>query len=567
MNDLNRQEPWKVSNIESRKPNVPKTYSELTGYIANSMNAGHNKTIAWKRVMAGEKHLAYRLKANFQMLTPLTPAYQNLKMTIRTYFVPDIRVWNNAEKFIAQKGGSAEIKISEIPNTGGKRIGNLENYNGEETFILQSDSEIWRDSFIASYMTRFKNGVIGTTTGDESTVVLPKENILALRGSVAIYNDFERNKEYDAEVQEFKDDTVSDTEWFSYIPSYNPEINYEYFSRRAKREKSYYSDYRTELQGFEEEVPEMTNADTALINWATWESKIAEARSQAENAQLNDWDILAKIRGSKKLTEGKVQMLSEKTFNLNYSAITQNAYNNNENIQEDFRVMGKQGAYSYTEIDLPLYEGVEFVEEGTIHIIACISADTVFECAIDRTMLNVKALDQYRPDLEGEKQDVLYELETNTYSLPENQYDKIIGFKRKFSEYFKLPNIIGGDMTSIPYYAAIKDNDSKLIKYAFDENKQIITNSTYQFFETDRYYYEFKNKIYKKTPWKDYSDLMVNKNQAIMNEIAETGTTENDTGIKVLGQNQCFFVGVCKAIADLPINDEIKNNYTKWGEH
>lgn len=566
MNNLNNQKPWKVSNIENTKPNVPKTYSELTGYIANSMNAGHNKTIAWKRIMAGEKHLAYRLKANFQMLTPLTPAYQKLKMTIRTYFVPDSRVWTNAEKFIAQKGGSAEIKISEMPNTGGKELFNIENAT-EDKFALISDTELWRDSFISSYISRFKNGTISTIPNDSSGVTLPKQNILALRGSVAIYNDYERNKEYDAEIQEYKDDTVSDAEWNSYFSSRNDKINYEYYSRRAKREKSYYTDYRTELQGFEEELPQDLSANTALINWATWESKMAEARSQAENAQLNDWDILAKIRGSKKLTEGKVQMLSEKTFNLNYSAITQNTYNTNENIQEDFRVMGKQGAYSYTEIDLPLYEGIEFVEEGTIHIIACISADTVFEYSIDRTMLNVKALEQYRPDLEGEKQDVLYELETNTMSLPTSEYDKIIGFKRKYNEYFKLPNIIAGDMTNIPYFAAITDENSILNQHLFDENKQIITNSTYQFFETDRYYHIAKNKHYKKTPWKDYSDLMVNKNQAIMNDIASTTNNYNKTGLKILGQNQCFFVGVCKAIADLPINDEIKNNYTKWGEH
>ena len=93
-------------------------------------------------------------------------------------------------------------------------------------------------------------------------------------------------------------------------------------------------------------------------------SKIAEARSQAENAQKNDWDIIAEIRGSKKLSEGKVQLIGKTSLNLNYAAITQNAYSSDTNVREDFRVLGQQGAYSFTEVNLPLYAGMEFNEEG-----------------------------------------------------------------------------------------------------------------------------------------------------------------------------------------------------------
>ena len=82
--DKQAQKPFKINQIESTKPNTPRTDSILSGYIANSMNGGHNKTIAYKKIMAGEKHKEYRVKMNIQMLTPKTPTYQNLKMTIRT---------------------------------------------------------------------------------------------------------------------------------------------------------------------------------------------------------------------------------------------------------------------------------------------------------------------------------------------------------------------------------------------------------------------------------------------------------------------------------------------------
>lgn len=564
--DIQHQKPFTVNQISNDKPNAPRTTTVLSGYIANSFNGGHNKTIAYKQVMAGEKHMAYRLKANIQMLTPLTPTYQNLKCTIRTYFVPNSRVWKNAEKFVAQKGGASEIKISEIPNMGGKQIPYYEDGSGE--FTLFSNMEIWRDAFISSYLPRigWNNSQTAGNIGANFNT-LPKVSILPLRGRVAIYNDMERNKEFDEIRQEYNDDTVSQAEWNSYLPLDAGQL--EYFTMRAKRENSYYSDYRTEIQGFEESYPPTDlSADRSLINWAAWESKIAEARSQAENAQMNDWDVLAKIRGSRILTEGKVQKIGEKTFRLNYAAITQNTYNNNDNIADEFRVMGKQGAYSYTEIDIPLYEGVEFVEEGYIHVIATVSADSVFEQTFDRLELNVNALDQYRPDMEQDKQDVLYNIEMSTATYQLNTVSDVVGFKRKYSEYFKLPNIIGGDMTNSTWFQNKLNTDGTIAVEQYEKEKQILTNSTFQFFEqSSNVFVNYDGRIIWKNQWKDYTDLQINKNQAIQNDIQVGEQVAGWGSTKLGGQNQIFFVGVCQCIADLPINEEIKKNYTKWGEH
>ena len=562
-NDIRENRPWTKSQIEQQKPNVPMSDSILTGYFANSMNGGHNKVIFFKQVMAGERHKEFRLQGNFKLLTPKTPTYQNLNITFRTYFVPNSRVWTNAEKYTAQKGGSSEIKITEIPNLGGKTIPFLTNPDEEKITTLHNTT-IWRDSYIATYIPRIGPFAIDDRGNEENLFnVLPKVSVLPIRGRKAIYNDFERNKEYDTPLYEYKGDEVSSQEWVSYLP--NTDANYNNCFMRAKRNDSYYTNYRTELQGFEDAYPptEMSS-EVALLNWAQWEMKIAETRSQAENAQLNDWDVIAKIRGSKKLSEGKVQLIGERTITLNYSAVTQNTNNNSQDVNQEFRTIGTQGAYSYTQIDIPLYAGFEFVEEGYIHVIATISADSVFESGFDRLELNVTPLEQYRPDMLEDKKDVLYECETGTQGFTSaNDYARVIGFKRKYSEYFKLANVIGGDLTTNDYI----ETGLEQVPYIVEDEK-IITQKTFQFFETDRnnFWDQDMEKVYKLQPWKDYTDLLINKNQAVKNSV-ELYPGFQEPIVRVNGQNQCFFVGKCLCIAQLPIDESIKTNYTTWGEH
>ena len=564
---INTNKPYTVNQISNEKPNTPRSDNELDGYIANSFNGGHNRTIAWKQVMAGERHKEYVMQLKIKTLTPLTPPMQNLKCTIRSYFVPNSRVWENAEKFTAQKGGTAEIKITEMPNIGGKRIPVIQDAVGDQTFTLLTNTTAWRDAFISSYIPR-----MGTMEATGDTVdfdfALPKINVLPLRGRIAIYNDFERNKEYEAELVEYKTDNVSNAEWESYLPYGTSTRKTAICNMRAKRENSYYTNYRTDIQGFEEAYPPTgMESDKSLITWAQWEHKIAEARSQAENAQRNDWDIIAELRGSQLLSEGKVQLIGEKVFNLNYASVTQNAYNNSEEVQnEKFKVLGQQGAYSYTEVTMPVYAGIEFKEEGYVHIIATVTAESVFESGIDRLELNVNALDQYRPDLLEQKHDVLYEIETGTNNIVNMQVDKVVGFKRKFSEYFKLPNIIAGDMTNKNYYLTYQRQGETT---EFDTT-EIETQKTYQFFEDDRNYSVTpQGVLFAKKPWKDYTDLLINKNQAIMNEVFFGANFIEQEGeyIEIKGEHQIYLVGKCILRADMPIDESIKSNFTVWGEH
>lgn len=577
--DINKNKPYTVNQISATKPNVPRSTNVLSGYIANSFNAGFNKVIAYKKVMAGERHREYRLKAKFQMLTPLTPTYQNLTATIRTYFVPNSRVWTNAEKYTAQKKNPTETKIQEIPNLYGKIIKNVESNTTQGKYINIQETTAWRDAWVSSYIPKIANYNEEKTTNTEGAITLPKLSVLPLRGRIAIYNDFERNKSYAPALQEFKGDTVTSQEWLNYTPFNTTTDIGEYgkikiMNMRAKRQNSYYSDYRLELQGLDTYIdPNESPGTSQLTDWVKWENLISESRSQVENAQKNDWDIIAQIRGSKKLTEGKVQLIGQKSFNLNYAAITQNAYNNNEEVQEEFRVLGKQGAYSYTEIDTSCYAGMEFYEEGYIHVIITVSADNVYESVYDRMDLNVTPLDEYRPDLVKQKEDVLYEIECSVLPSTEaEEFENVRGFKRKFSEYFKLPNIIRGDMMNAPIYQSGKLNSTfNDLEYDINyyQEKLIIPNNTFQFFETiDDRILSSDGVYYNKDVYLDYSDFLVNKNQAIKNQTyinIETGNAQY--GGVLGGQNQIFMVGITTCYADMPIDESIKTNYTTWGEH
>ena len=557
LKSINEQSPATKNQITNSKPDIIKNSNILEGYFANSINGGHIKPITYKYVMAGEKHAEFRLQASIKMLTPLTPCYQRLKAIFKAYFVPNSRVWTSAEKFLSQKGGSADNKIKKIPNLGGKIIPQFTiGTNTNADTITLFDTDIWRDSWANCYIPKYLTGLINA-----NNETLPEYSVLPFRGFKAIYNDFERNKEYDEEMLEFKSDEVFSGETNSYFFKNGNGKNINEFIIRAKRQNSYYTDYRTELLGVEENEPTGTG-DGAMINITEWEKKVAEYRSQAENAQENDWDIIAKIRGSKKLTEGKVQLLGTKTIGLNYQAITQNTYNTNQTVKEEFQTMGTQGAYSYTEVDIPLYQMQEFNEEGYIHVIMTVTADTVFETGFERTGLNINYEDIYRPDFKDLKHDVLYQIEKDGSRSIKDNLKAVDGFKRKFSEYFKLPQPIGGDMTTGGAFETKFTNTTQA--QGTEEKTRIEPNRTFQFFELDDRY---TNEYAKKQIWKDYTDLLINKNMAIRQEEEKITTTgQNYDVIRIKGQNQIFFVGMTTCICNLPIDENIRKNYTTWGE-
>lgn len=571
LRSLNEQTPAGKNSISNKKPAVFQSANYMDGYFAGSCNGGMLRPIIYKKVMAGEKIYDYSVKIRISMLTPKTPAYQKLKMTLKCFFVPDSRVWANSEKFYSQKGGSTVVKIAEIPNLGGKQIPLIPVGTANDNFRFYTDTELFRDSWVSTYLPKYQTGAVpSSATSNYRT--LPKVNVLPLRGFTAIYNDFLRNKEYEAALQEFNSDNVTNVEFSHYFLNASeqvPNLQYTNLSRvllRGRRQNSYYTDYRTELLGDDINAP--SDALTNAVSLSEWQKQVAELRSQAENAQLNDWDIIAKIRGSKPLEENKVILLGEREIGLNYHSVPQDTYNLNTDVQPEFQVLGQLGAYSYTEASVNLFQFQEFKQEGFLHVIAQVSADTVFETGFERTLLNVTPFDNYRPDLVDLKNDVLYEIEkSGTRIMNDEDLTKVTGFKRKYSEYFKLPNICQGDLTTGGFYKMLPETLDGSFELLVDSSGNPIrynSKRSYQFFEIDD---KEQANFKKKNIWQDYTDFLINKNQAIMqDEITYVAPDGGSSLALVQGQNQIFFLGIHSCVSDLPMDDKIKNNYTKWGE-
>lgn len=569
------QVPYSLNQIEQNHPNVERTFNLLEGDIAGSLNGGHERTITYKRVKAGERIMLMGANMNIQLMVPKTPSFQRLKAVVKCVNVPDVRVWDNAMEFWAQGGGSSEIKVTEIPHPVGLQFPLV--YSDDNTALISyQETTAYRDSFLSSYIPKMGVGIMEDVIQQGQRIPynkIPPINILPIRADVAMYNDLQRNKEYMPKRQEFHGDTVTLTEMNSYIMSDTRDM--DYFFRRARRDNSYYMNYRTELQGFELEIPSdsMLNENAALLNWSNWESYMAESRSQVENSQKNSWDIAQELNGAPKLTEGRTQLLAKRVFDINYSSVTQNAYNNNSEIEEKYRVLGFQGGFSYTNIDLGFINGLEIKEHGTLLVTLCITADTVFESAIHRVMLNTRWDEIYRPDLVGKKLDTIYESEFGTpflYNDGTDDLKKAVGFKRAFNEEFTLPSVIFGDMSVRGSIQTDYEIDGQC--RTFSTPNRILPNNTYQFFEfAGNYEYDetYSYNIEQKKIWLDYTDLMLNRNQVIKMPIFnDSGNVDgSDGGMCVLGNNQIFYVGKVYCISDMPISPDIKDNFTKYGEH
>lgn len=566
----NTQKPFSNNNIEQKKTALPTTFTELSGWVANSVNGGHNKPIFYKPVMAGEKHKEMMMELHVKTLTPKSVSFQGLKATVRTFFVPNSRVWTNAEKFTSQRGGDTEVKIEEIPNLGGKTFPWVGKGGTTNKFITIQNTSTWRDSFASTYIPRV--GILREVQGTvppNAGIPMPKISVLPLRGYVAIYNDFLRNKSYDEPIQEYKTDEVSSNEMGNYIPQqvgFNQGLYVGYqekadwYFQRCRRDDSYWTDYRLDLQGFETEdaLSILETPATAMLKWAQFESYIAENRSQSQNTNKTDWQIISELRGSKLLTEGKVQLIGKYTFPLNYNSITQTSYNSAEEIQPEYQVMGTQGGYSYTNIKIPLYAGMEFNEEGYLHVLISITADSLYETAVEAQEKAVRWDEQYRPSLASDKLGVLYKCELGTeYVESEEDYEEIIGYKRKYNEYFKLHNVLKGDLSTQDYYGYMNGAG----KYV---ESLVITQKSYQFFEPNpEGFFDSEGTFYEKKIWLDYTDIAINENQAIKNEIVKY----SDDNYFINGKNQIYLMGKAICLAELPIDGDIRTNKESWTEH
>lgn len=580
------QTPNTTNSIKTSTQPIQKTTNYLEGFIANSWNGGFLRPITFKKIFAGEIIENYQIKGIIRMLTPKVPTAQKVKTIFKCFFVPDSRIWDNANKYYAQKGSETTTKITKVPSTtSATNITSLQKFKTtpeEQNFWTSvTNTTLWRDSFTSGYYPR---AFQGQSFIQNWSFPFTNIDIRPLRGYKAIYNDFLRHKVYDTELQEYKTDTLTDNEMKTIIPlsKIEPNITNKHFPKlwndfiqRGKKQDSYYTNYRTSLEGMKTTIDPMYKD---LQEHTEWQKLIAESRKQASNEQKRDIDIIQELRGSKPITDGQVQFLSMQTVGHNYTQVSQTSANTNNQITDEYQQLGATGAFSYTEFNINMLNYHEFKEDGYLHIIAQTTADTIFETAIDRTLLNINTTDEYRPELKELKDDVLKTRELS-FITSNDINDKAIGFKRKWSEHFKLPNTINGDLTTEPIWNInIPDSfDDQNLPVTLSNN--YLTKKEFQMFEITNSHHQAQTyndkqqeeKWYNKKIWKDYTDLLINKNQAIelpLNQIFNPDPEDynKQTDIWIQSQNQIFMLGSTNCITQLPLDENIKNDFKKIAE-
>lgn len=528
------------STVKKTDAPIKKSYNNvLTGIIGNTWNAGICNPIAYKKVYAGTKIKKYTISGQIRMNTPVAPLATKLTTTFKAFMVPNSAVWDEAEKFSAQKGTALTnnvIREVNIPFQN-KRI----TIDGKEINLV--DTTLWRDSFASSYLPRMATSQSETSTINISVSALP------LRGYNEIYNKYLRHKELDPEVPTWKTSTVSAQELETLLPDTNIDLRHKSDKKRGKKRNNYFTNIRTSLTGkLTEKYKDAFNDDHQPLAFHTeWQKTIAEARQQAENEQLNDWEIIAKLRGSRKADQGKVQLIGMAEVGHNYSQVAQTTYNE-ATPNENFQSLGTTGAYSYTEFSIDIINYEEIIEDGYIHIIAQTSADTIFSTGINRELLNLNWDEQYRPELAELKDDVLKEVEiyTNDYSDTRNS----IGYKRKFSEAFELPKHIAGDLTPNGFFE-------------IDENQKIPSEAFWLCQENNMLHKANDETTFQTNWWRDNTDILLNETMALKQPIAKVDTS-ND--YRLIGKNQFRMIAKTSMIADLPIDNRIKDDFKAQGE-
>lgn len=139
---------------------------------------------------------------------------------------------------------------------------------------------------------------IGQQLNDNENIEAPPINALGLRGFVAIWNDGLRNKEYEEERMEYLGDTVGDNEFKKYFWTSSEDA--DFYTARARRNNSYYTNYRTSIAGYQEPAPQpndFENWGEYAMNWANYEASFNEMRKQSELAQANPWMVAQKLSG------------------------------------------------------------------------------------------------------------------------------------------------------------------------------------------------------------------------------------------------------------------------------
>lgn len=425
---------YSKSQIAGEKPRVSRSgYKVMRAPYATGTHGAKVTPFCAFEYLAGAKIKDFSAKFILKMQPLAHPTLDTLKLKMFAIYVPNTRVWlpKDADAFSSQKEDRYLPKVLSPPMAApnGASIASIAG-----TTSLAFTTTMWRESLAYHYFG--KDGVHSSTMA---------WNFLYPRGFKALYNDIFRDKSAHAPYIEYNSTVVSTPErnsvfHFGRVDSALTieEILNEGTSNwdlyRAPLDETYQNSFRPSV--FTQNNP-VDNTD--LLTHIQSQQITDEVRSQAQNINKTDAEILAEMRGTVIAKQNQCYIIGQKTIDIDISLQPQTV--------EGALPLGAEGAISYTfgSADI-ITEQFSAPKDGIIHLVYYIQAPDQSIWANGINVEHTKSLwsDFYRPGLANIKDAPFYQRELSG-AMGTNNWNDVGGWKRNFSEYFRLPTYIRGD--------------------------------------------------------------------------------------------------------------------------
>lgn len=473
------------NNLEQKtySTNNKTTIQLESGKTAITMQGGKLYPVMYKEILAGELIKEWNVDNITRIITPLVPTLDRVYITLKAFFVPHSRVWKSAEKMIAGKGEFGSVSGNTMPMF---------------TFpIANTEHVYYKDTLVARYG-------LPNFAGDT------RINVLPIRGYRAIMNDFIINKEYEAKYVEWNEDVVTSTEQGSLIAFSSSSGAWNaspYIIEAAQTRKGYLTNIKKEIAIDDGEILDDYTDRKDHLDWAR---RFKDLKQRQENANKNDWDIIAEMGGVPSIKGDRVQFLGEIDYELNYQQITQSSPT-----VDNSSPLGTTGSFSYTRAAGELFGNFQFAQHGFVHILACLTIDKNDESATPKELLKEGVEEIYRPGLATKEVQLLRAAEiSNTTGTSVKQ---TAAFQPAWAEYKRLPRFVTGEMRSKKLQTGAGTLGTP-VSYAQWHNftvdeRNIITDEYFRPYVNTNLVLQRNNIIVEEVDGGLYNDLIINMSE------------------------------------------------------
>lgn len=416
-----------------QRPSVDKDVFTVEGLIASSTHGSRHVPVATIEVPAGTTLHNLKFEELLRSEDIIHISADVIKATYSAYYIPNVRVWDEAEAFTAQ--AQRENPIEQAPITVPSYVN-----PGITSDSIGSSIEFGDGSRRHWFITTYRRENIAANIMP-TFPFLDKWNVLPVRAAIAVYNDYLRVKGLQSKFVEYNSSVVSDEEAQNYfnlgLPWNGSALSFGirnvYDIPRAAAPQHYLNSWRYNVLADNDPVDL-----TSLFSHVTTQQMVAEYREQSGNADKTDWEIVSKMRGVKQALENKVTFLNQDTIDIDIDLQL--------NTSQSELPLGSDGATSYTKVNSNIscfgfnakYDGYVIIFRN---VFAPNAVKTTHSTPIE--FLKFGWQDFIRENMQLIKDRSMTRAELD--SLTENT-DTVVGWLRKYNEYTsRLPDYINND--------------------------------------------------------------------------------------------------------------------------